>query len=229
MKNLFIICFLGLSLVGLSQNVGINSSAATPDPSAMLDIVSTNKGLLIPRVALTSTTDVTTIPSPVTSLMVYNTNTGMTGGGAGFYYYDGSAWRALGGGSQLVWNTQLYYTGAGLNINSLASAQTVYLCSGTGAFNAANEGVTQQKMPKCLVTRLRIYINNNTITGATTFTLRKNGVSQAITFSIAAGGTGAFESTGAVSFNDGDLLSIQGVIGGAAGGLGILRVELTYY
>ena len=55
-----------------AQNVGINSSGALPDSSAGLDISSTNKGLLIPRVALTSTLDVFTIPSPATSLLVYN-------------------------------------------------------------------------------------------------------------------------------------------------------------
>ncbi len=50
------------------------------------------KGLLIPRVALSSNTDVTTIPSPANSLVVYNTNAGMTNGnGVGFYYWDAGA------------------------------------------------------------------------------------------------------------------------------------------
>jgi hypothetical protein len=38
-----------------AQNVGINSTGATPAASAMLDISSSNSGLLIPRVALTAT------------------------------------------------------------------------------------------------------------------------------------------------------------------------------
>jgi len=37
-----------------------------PDVSAELDITTTNKGLLIPRIALTGTNDITTINSPAT-------------------------------------------------------------------------------------------------------------------------------------------------------------------
>ena len=60
----------------------------------MLDVKSANIGLLIPRVALTGTTDVTTISSPATSLMVYNTSatgSGNTAVVAGYYYWDGAA------------------------------------------------------------------------------------------------------------------------------------------
>src|ERR1039457_3170968 len=75
-----------------SNNVGIGT--LTPDPSAGLDITFTNKGLLIPRVSLTSTTDVVTIASPANSLLVFNTNTSMTGGSVGYWYYDATilAW-----------------------------------------------------------------------------------------------------------------------------------------
>ena len=64
----------------------------------MLDVKSTNKGLLIPRVTLTGTNDAVTISSPAASLMVYNTAT--AGGGAtavtpGFYYWNGTAWERL--------------------------------------------------------------------------------------------------------------------------------------
>ena len=47
----------------LSQNVGVNSIGATPDASAILDVYSTDKGLLVPRITLTGTTDVTSIAS----------------------------------------------------------------------------------------------------------------------------------------------------------------------
>ena len=83
---------------GSCQNIGINTTGAVPDASALLDIDAApggNKGLLIPRVSLTSTTDVVTIPSPATSLLVYNTNAAMTAGGIGYWYWDGSKWVAL--------------------------------------------------------------------------------------------------------------------------------------
>ena len=81
-----------------AQNVGINSDGSLPNASAMLDIKSANKGLLIPRVALTGTNDITTISSPATSLLVYNTATAGSGGTAvapGFYYWNGSGWASL--------------------------------------------------------------------------------------------------------------------------------------
>ena len=51
--------------------VGIGTT--TPNASAKLDVTSTNKGFLPPRVTLTGTADVTTIVSPATGLFVYNT------------------------------------------------------------------------------------------------------------------------------------------------------------
>jgi len=93
MKNLFLTLILtSFSTFAFGQNVGINTTGAVPDASAALDIDYANKGLLIPRVALTSTTDVITIPAPTTSLLVYNNNAAMTGGALGYWYWDGTAW-----------------------------------------------------------------------------------------------------------------------------------------
>jgi hypothetical protein len=60
---------LGLLLIRFlsAQSVGIGTSA--PDASARLDITSSNQGVLIPRVSLTSLTDGATIPNPATSLL----------------------------------------------------------------------------------------------------------------------------------------------------------------
>ena len=73
---------------GASQgNIGIGTTS--PDASALLHINATNKGVLIPSVQLTSTSDATTIASPATSLLVYN----VIGGGltpAGYWYNAGS-------------------------------------------------------------------------------------------------------------------------------------------
>src|SRR3989338_11015 len=71
------VCFFILvGLAGASaQNIGINATGSTPNISAGLDVDFNNKGLLIPRIALTGTGDVTTIATPATSLLVYNTAT----------------------------------------------------------------------------------------------------------------------------------------------------------
>ena len=66
--------------------MGIESTSITPDASAMLEVRATNKGLLIPQVALTGVNDATPISSPATSLLVYNTGTGGLSP-AGYYYH----------------------------------------------------------------------------------------------------------------------------------------------
>ena len=78
-----------------SEGVSIAPNVTPPHPSAMLEVDATNKGLLIPRVALTSTTDATTITSPATSLLVYNTNTA-SDVSPNFYYWNGTKWVLLG-------------------------------------------------------------------------------------------------------------------------------------
>jgi hypothetical protein len=76
------------------QNVLItdDNNALAPDGSSLLELNSTSKGLLIPRVALTSITDGTTITLPSTSLLVYNTNNSIiNGNGKGYYYNEGTS------------------------------------------------------------------------------------------------------------------------------------------
>jgi trimeric autotransporter adhesin len=85
LAGLALILFTGALTVS-AQNIGIGIT--TPDASAVLDVNATNKGLLIPRVALTSLTDAVTITAPANSLLVYNTN-GAVPGGVGFYYNSG--------------------------------------------------------------------------------------------------------------------------------------------
>ena len=74
-----------------AQSLAVNTTGATANASSILDVSSTNKGVLIPRVALTGTTDVTTIASPATSLLIYNTVT-VSNVTPGYYYWNGSAW-----------------------------------------------------------------------------------------------------------------------------------------
>jgi hypothetical protein len=87
-----------MSVRVFSQAIGIGASVFTPDPSAMLEVQATNKGILIPRVALTQTTSSSPITSPATSLMVYNTAT-VNDVTPGYYYWDGSQWVRLLDGS----------------------------------------------------------------------------------------------------------------------------------
>ena len=71
-----------------SGQVSIGNSS--PNSSAAFQVDSTTQGILIPRL---TTTQRTAISTPATSLMVYDTNLNS------FYYYTGTAWAALGGGT----------------------------------------------------------------------------------------------------------------------------------
>lgn len=86
---------------GLFAQTGIGTT--TPDASAKLEVNASNKGFLPPRVTLTSGTDNTTIPSPATGLLVYNTGNNASLA-AGYYYWNGGTWAtiATAGGSGSV-------------------------------------------------------------------------------------------------------------------------------
>ncbi|MDP2234819.1 MAG: hypothetical protein Q8J88_00170 [Bacteroidales bacterium] len=86
-----LVLILFLANIGSGQNnVGINDDNSTAKASAMLDIFSSTKGLLIPRMMLTSTTTAAPVTSPEASLMVYNTAT--TGDVTpGYYYWNGTS------------------------------------------------------------------------------------------------------------------------------------------
>ena len=68
----------------------------TPDASAKLEVASTNKGFLPPRVALTATNAASPITNPANGLMVFNTVTAGTNPFQvvpGYYYWDATAQR----------------------------------------------------------------------------------------------------------------------------------------
>lgn len=70
--------------------VGINTT--NPDPSSILDIVSTNKGMLAPRINLTSNTlQLGTVLNAV-GLLIYNKGTALP---SGYYFWNGSEWRNI--------------------------------------------------------------------------------------------------------------------------------------
>lgn len=79
----FLLAFLLLSKIAFSQNVSINETGSNANPSAMLDVSSSTKGILIPRL---STESRNSISNPATGLTVYDTDLN------NFYYYNGTSW-----------------------------------------------------------------------------------------------------------------------------------------
>jgi len=93
-------CFTSL----LVAQVGIGTT--TPAPGATLDIDSNNGGILIPRIALTSTTSTVPISPPAPAVtpgvMVYNT-ANVNDVTEGFYYWNGAAWERMASGASTDW------------------------------------------------------------------------------------------------------------------------------
>jgi hypothetical protein len=86
-----------VSSVWAQQNVGIGTN--TPHPTAILELYSTSKGLLIPRM---TQAERDAISSPATGLLIYQTDNT-----PGFYYWNGTAWIPLlssSSGSGLFWS-----------------------------------------------------------------------------------------------------------------------------
>jgi len=87
-----------------AQSMGISNVAITPDPSSILEMRTTTKGVLIPRM---TTAERDLIVSPANGLMLYNTNTNQ------YNFYNGNAW--------LFWGSAAYL--------SATSGETLYTTS----------------------------------------------------------------------------------------------------
>src|SRR5687768_11944810 len=83
---LILISALFLNRVFAQQNVAINATGAPPHASAQLDLSSTNRGLLVPR--MTGAQRVA-IMTPAQGLLVYDLDSNS------FWVYSGAAWSNL--------------------------------------------------------------------------------------------------------------------------------------
>jgi Chaperone of endosialidase len=126
------VCCTAISMA----QVSINGTGALPAASAMLDVSSTSRGVLIPQISIDSLKDVTSVPSPANGLIVYNTTQpGVRNDmSRGYYWYSTNAatwvkladnladnvWKAGGLGVQLRDTTDGLeimdgYTGSSIN------------------------------------------------------------------------------------------------------------------
>ena len=127
----FVLFGLLISNKSYAQGVKISPIPGAPQSSAMLEVESTNKGILIPRLSLTARNLAAPVTTPDNSLLVFNTNTA----GAipfdvrpGFYYWDAtlSEWIRVLDGTTIITDDQ--------NIDSLTltgTTLTTYIEDGT--------------------------------------------------------------------------------------------------
>ncbi len=113
-------------LLSQAQNVGINTDNSTPATSAMLDVKSTDKGLLIPRM---TTTQRNAIAAPANGLMVYDITTNS------FWFYKNTAWSEVTGGLTLPYSgttPSTVYNGA-LDITNMTGNAISGTSEGSGS------------------------------------------------------------------------------------------------
>ncbi len=127
MKRLILSCALAmLALLGTfgakAQGIAYNSTGSTADSSAILDIASTNKGVLVPRMTGAQRGS---IAAPAIGLMVFQTD-----GPSGFYFYNGSTWVSLNA-----------YTNVTTQGNTFNGATQLVQLDGSGALPAVSGSV----------------------------------------------------------------------------------------
>lgn len=99
-RPIFISAVLFFAITTYGQGVKFGDNKTVINSGSLLELESTNKGFLPPRINLTNTTTWTLLGSGVTGMQVFNTNAGITGntsypvlaGGTGIYYWDGNGW-----------------------------------------------------------------------------------------------------------------------------------------
>jgi len=92
-----------------AQSMGISSEAITPDPSSILEMRTTDRGILIPRM---TTVERDAITAPATGLMLYNIDTNQ------YNFYNGSAW--------VFWGSTAYLSATyGGTLSTISTADVV--------------------------------------------------------------------------------------------------------
>ncbi len=102
-------------------------SPVLPNVNAVLELESTNKGLLLPRVALEQTSMATPLSTHVAGMVVYNTATA-NDVLPGYYYNDGSRWVKASGNAVAgtePWNVQGGSTPASSNSENIYQSGNV--------------------------------------------------------------------------------------------------------
>lgn len=119
-----ILCFTSATFA--QQGIAINNAGTNPDNSAILDVQSTTKGMLVPRM---TEAQKNAIASPATSLLIYQTD-----GTAGFYYYNGTAWTALAGGGNSDKEYRKTTTTMSLNDTYTTHPEMTFTFTGPGVY-----------------------------------------------------------------------------------------------
>jgi hypothetical protein len=149
MKNFFYTAILTLLVSGLQAQIKIGNNPTTINAGSVLEVESTNKGLLYPRISLTATTAWGLAGTAAAGMSVYNTNTGITGNatypalGAGMYYFDGTGWVAVNAKATEPWYNVATGTAATSNTQNIYQLGNVGIGTTQSTFKLNVLGVAQ--------------------------------------------------------------------------------------
>ncbi len=150
LKQLFFLLVAGLCFFSAQGQRGIGTNQ--PNPSAVLELVSSNRGFLAPKIILTNSSSLAPIAGTASSthngLLVYNTNPSTANGleGTGYYFWDGGStgnWHKLANTANL--NTDSLFTANGALIGARTLSQSdnnLTFNTGTGDFQVGNNNAT---------------------------------------------------------------------------------------
>lgn len=211
-SSIFVLMF---SQTLFAQGVGINNDNSNPDPSAMLHVKSTDKGMLVPRMI---TSQRIAIAAPAVGLLVFDLTTN------GFWYFDGTVWVEISSG---VSNQTLSYAGNTLSISNgnsvvLPSTGITSVVAGRGlvgggtggtvtldvsAVNGLTTATNEIRLGGTLTQATRIQQNNFDMTynlnSTGNFNVQDNGTTH---FQVRANGQTYFGD--ATNWNDGSVTGI---------------------
>ncbi|AWH86534.1 hypothetical protein HYN59_16105 [Flavobacterium album] len=144
--RLFLFLLFVLTASAVSAQVKIGDNPTNVNSNAVFELESTNKGLLFPRMALSSTASPSPLSAFVAGITVYNTTTAGSGATAvspGLYYSDGTKWVAVDKGT---------YTGSttvtlnGTTFERAALTGDVTAAANSNATTIADNAVTSAKI-----------------------------------------------------------------------------------
>lgn len=162
LKNCVLIVCLAFTPVAIAQ-VKIGDNPTVINNSAVLEIESTNKGLLFPRVALVSSNSPAPLNAFVAGLTVYNTATAGTGSTAvkpGLYCSDGSKWLLI--STTYNGSASIELNGNGFERAALTGDVTAATNSNTVTIN--NNAITSAKIADGTI--VTADLSNNSVTSA---------------------------------------------------------------
>ncbi|MDB5275619.1 MAG: tail fiber protein [Ferruginibacter sp.] len=184
-----------------AQNMAVNADGSTPDASAMVDIASTTKGFLLPRM---TTTQQNAIPLPATGLLVFNTtdngfkvNTGTPAAPVWTpLIYSGNAITSINGLTGTIQTFATGATGTDFTITSSGSTHTFNIptasATNRGALSAADWSIFNGKQTALGFTPYSAtnpsgYISSSSLAGATDATISSPANGQILQYNIVTG------------------------------------------